>query len=233
MLTKIQKGSNVYAVYDVGETEITLDNFSVMMINNNQKHDIGLAPITFEEMNGKYTGILFDVTGMITLQEYIEKIASQSEFRMMILNLLSTLEQFDEYMIDVQQVLLDLSQVYINPVDFRVCFICLPLASHENNGSLYLFFKSIVENSNVTSVNNEISYFDRVKNLTTSENGFSLKNLKNSMANANPEQTRTAMPGSFDAPAPPPVHQPQLDGPTEITMTPRPVQQEYIEPVPM
>ncbi len=233
MLTKIQKGSNVYAVYDVSEKEMSPDNFTVMMINNNQKHDIGLAPITFEEMNGKYTGILFDVTGMITLREYIIRNTSQSEFRMMILNLVTTIEQFDEYMIDVQQVLLDAECVYINPVDFRVSFICVPIRSFENVGSLYSFFRMIVESCNVSSVNNEISYSERVRELTASEAGFSLKNLKNMMR---PVPTESARPSEDASSASQPSENEdpvKVEEPTEITVMPRYAQPEYVEPVPM
>jgi hypothetical protein len=71
-LTRIQKGSSVYAAYPL-EQESVIDKVSMMMINNNQNHAIGLAPISIEEMNGYYTRMLFDVTGKLTLREYVRK----------------------------------------------------------------------------------------------------------------------------------------------------------------
>ena len=113
VLNRIQKGSNIYAVYELTDSEVKIDRVSLMMINSNQQENIGLAPITFEEMNGIYYKMLFDITGKVTLREYTGKHISQEDFRQMLLNLIDTIEQFDEYMIDVNQILLDMDYVYI------------------------------------------------------------------------------------------------------------------------
>ncbi|MBP3761099.1 MAG: hypothetical protein J6I55_06465 [Ruminococcus sp.] len=51
MLTRIQKGSNIYAVFDLKGQMSSLDKISIMMINSNQNHNMGLAAIALEEMN--------------------------------------------------------------------------------------------------------------------------------------------------------------------------------------
>ena len=127
VLNRIQKGSNIYAVYELTDSEVKIDRVSLMMINSNQQENIGLAPITFEEMNGIYYKMLFDITGKVTLREYTGKHISQEDFRQMLLNLIDTIEQFDEYMIDVNQILLDMDYVYINAIDHHIAFLCIAL----------------------------------------------------------------------------------------------------------
>ena len=181
MLNKVQKGSNVYAVVDMDNIGNNIDKVSILMINSNQNQNIGLAPIRFEEMNGIYEKMLFDVTGRVTLREHITKKISQDAFKQMLINLIETIEQFDEYMIDVNQIILDIDSVFINEVDNTVSFICIPIKDLKQQGKLYEFFKNIVETSYVEWNINEVSYFNGVYNIVKSENGFSLHNMKIAM----------------------------------------------------
>ena len=178
MLTRVQKGSNIYAVYELNDSQLQIDKISFMMINSNQQHNIGLAPITFEEMNGVYYKMLFDVTGKVTLREYIGKHISQEDFRQMLLNLIDTIEQFDEYMIDVNQILLDMDSVYINAIDYSIAFLCIALKGVTQVYRPYEFFRAVVQNSYVNLNMNEVSYFNHIWNITSNENGFSLSNMK-------------------------------------------------------
>ena len=74
MLTKIQKGNSIYMSENIdGMTDDLLDKVSIAMINNNQDKQIGLAPITFESMNGVYNKIMFEITGMVTLKISLRK----------------------------------------------------------------------------------------------------------------------------------------------------------------
>ncbi|MDE6087691.1 MAG: hypothetical protein K2G25_04830, partial [Oscillospiraceae bacterium] len=179
MLTRTQKGNNIYAVYELNDAQI--DKISFMMINSNQEHNIGLAPITFEEMNGVYYKMLFDVTGKVTLREYIGKHISQEDFRQMLLNLIETIEQFDEYMIDVNQILLDMDCVYINAIDHSIAFLCIALKNVTQAYRPYEFFRTVVQNSYVNLNINEVSYFNHIWNITSDEKGFSLSNMKAAM----------------------------------------------------
>ena len=180
MLTRIQKGSNIYAVFDLKGQMSSLDKISIMMINSNQNHNMGLAAIALEEMNGYYTSMLFNVTGKITLREYVSKNISQNDFRYMLVNLIDTIENFDEYMIDVRQVMLDMDSVFINELDHSISFLCIALKGKVFDASLYEFFKTVVENSYVTADNQGISYFNKVWNVIRSD-GFSLQNMKIAM----------------------------------------------------
>ncbi len=179
MLTKIQKGNSIYMSENIdGMTDDLLDKVSIAMINNNQDKQIGLAPITFESMNGIYNKIMFEITGMVTLREHITKKISQDKFKKMLLNIIRTMEQFDEYMIDTNQVILNVDNVFINEIDNNISFLCIPVKNMENHNNLYDFFKNIVETSYVEWNANEICYFNGVYNVIKNESGFSLQNMK-------------------------------------------------------
>ncbi len=180
MLEKIQKGSTTYAVYSVEDGNTKIDHISCNMINNNQEEAIGLAPVQVEMINGVVRNLLFDITGRITLKEFISQRISQSNFKRMLVNIVESLESLDEYMIDIHQILLDPENVYINQIDNSITLLCVVLKSYEQTNDLFSFFKTIVENSQVeTVVNaNERDYFHIAWNITRTPNGFSLNNLK-------------------------------------------------------
>lgn len=218
ILTRIQKGSSIYAVYDLMVPMSALDRLSMMMINHNQNGEIGLAPITLEESSGCCTRMLFDVTGKVTLREYISKNITQQNFRSMLMALIHTLEEFDEYMIDAQQVLMDLDSVFINELDHSIAFLCIAVKDQKIDGNLHEFFKLVVENSRVSTENQEISYFNRVWNVLHNANGFSLQNMKTSMSQVEQQE---AAPSAAAVPIVPPEPK-KVEEPPTITVTPQP-----------
>lgn len=235
MLTRVQKGSNFYAAYEI-DNSLPIDKVSMMMINHNQSEFCGLAPITLEEMNGNYTSMLFDITGRITLREYSTKNISQEDFRSVLLNLINTIEGFDEYMIDTQQILLGMDSVFINELDHTVVFLCIALKGVNFDGNLYEFFKNIVDSSYVRTDDNGVSYFNRVWNLTRSGNGFAINNIKMAIsptgksAVVTPQDNKIPMP-SMDMSEPGPK---RVEEPSTLTITPNlRKQEEYVPPVPM
>lgn len=178
MLTKIQSGSNTYAVYEFENDSAEVDEISIIMINNNQDNAIGLAPIRVESINGVNKKLLFDITGKISIREYVNRRINQSAFRTMMLNLINSIDNFDEYMIDVNQVLLDMDNVYINELNMSVSFICLAIRNQNLPCNLHTFFRNVIENSNVSISMEEKDYFHSVWNVIRNESGFSLNNMK-------------------------------------------------------
>ena len=180
MLNVVQKGSATYAVYRVVDENAKVDHISQNMINNNQDEAIGLAPVQVEMFNGVIQNILFDITGKISLKDFINMRVSQSTFKTMLINIIETIKNLDEYMIDIHQVLLNIDTVYINQIDNTISLLCVVLANHNENIDLFTFFKTVVENSHVeTVVNvNERDYFHVAWNITRNPNGFSMDNLK-------------------------------------------------------
>ena len=180
-LDMIQNGSSVCAVYDLTAVDDRVDEISLCMINNNQKSLIGLAPIRIEAANGINSKMLFDITGRITLKEFISNMLSPWQFRDLMFNLINAIQAFDEYMIDIKQILLDYNNVFINQMDLSVSFICISLCNFNNENSLSDFFRCVVERSNVAASSNEKDYFHCAWNIIRNESGFSLDNLKKAL----------------------------------------------------
>lgn len=187
-LTRIQKSSNVYAVFDLNEIEAPIDHVSLMLINNNQGQPTGFAPITFEEKNGIPSHMLFDVTGRITLREYVSKNITQEDFRQMLIHLMDAIESFDDYMIESSQVLMDMDTIFINTLDHSVSFLCVALLGMHQPENMYLFFKELVESSFVTAGRGEVSYFNHVYNIVHNEKMFSLRNIRLALRGSVSEQ---------------------------------------------
>ncbi len=231
MLTRIQKGNNFYVIYPLANMhDAQIDTVSMMMINNNQKDAIGLASISLDEMNGQYSQMLFDVTGKVALREYLARNISQKDFRRMLLNLIATFERFDEYMIDVRQVLLDLDSVYINSMDFSISFLCIAIKGFEQQGNLHEFFRVLIQNSRVNATEHETSYFNRVWNVIFSENGFSLGNIRLAMecSDVNETSVNTEKPRQSEDVFTEPPKLERVNEPAEVVVP----KKETVEPPP-
>lgn len=177
-LSSIQRGGSLYIVYDLTAHPHPIDNTSVMLINSNQKRSIGLAKISFDEQNGRKQRILFDVTGMMPLSEFTKYNQTQESYRQFILAIIRSIESFEEYMISVDQVILNPDYVYINIVEKNVNFLCLPFADGAGSGcDLYEFF-SMIRHANVSLKDGELSYYNLVNNVLSSKSSFSLDNLR-------------------------------------------------------
>ncbi len=181
MLNRIQKGTNVYAEFPLAENA-EIDRNSMMMINVNRQKNHCFAGIQVEENNGVNEKLLFDVTSMITMQEYLREYLSQEEFKQMISHLIDGIESFDEYMIDVRQVGLQLDNVYINRLNHRVSFLCFAVKNLEQSGDIYTFFHDLVTQCRVNVTVHETSYWHCVLNIVQDPSGFSLQNMRDAMA---------------------------------------------------
>ena len=185
MLTKLQKGSNTYAVYEEKCDLSDLDNVSIQMINSNQKLNIGLAPIMYDAMNDECEKIMFDVTGRVNLNDYLSSKMDQNTFKNILLNIINTIEGFDEYMIEVGQIMLDIDCVFINEVTKSIMFLCLPVKGKNTEIKLFEFFKKILETSDVEWDVNQYNFFGPVYNVVKNEGSFSLENVKTALEPAN------------------------------------------------
>lgn len=238
MLARIQNGNSTYAVYDLNGLTADIDEVSVAMINNNQNSGIGLAPIRFESMNGNTSKMIFDITGKISLREYIGKNIGQIVFRDMLMNIIESIESFDEYMIETKRVLFDIDSVFINEVDKSVAFICIALKQFEQNVPLSDFFKNIITSSRVNVNDGNHDYFHYAWNVICNASGFSLNNLKMVLKKAENAQASTVNPVPNVAQAQvqnaePPVQKP-VNEQGDVTVANRNsfVPQQQMQPIP-
>lgn len=175
-MREVIKSSNKYIVYDINSDDTQLDRVSIRMISNNHDKNMGIAHINVSESKN-YKSLMYDVTGMISLNQYLSHHITQEDFREMIMNLVDTIEKIEEYMIDVTQIILDTNYVYINMFDKKVMFLCLPILGYKNGISLHRFFSNVA-NLSLVEVGTGISYTDCVRKALWTESGFSIGNLR-------------------------------------------------------
>ena len=204
----VQKGSAQYLVYDLQGSNRTIDDITVMMINNNQKKNGSIAKISFDELNGEKQRILFEITDMRTLSEYLRCSQISESCRSLLLSIVSAIDGFAEYMIDADSVLLNPDFVFINTITRQVMFICPPFQDKSDlpTADLSTFFRSIctIAFTNPTLRPSDSAVLQAVVNAAADPVSFSPKAIRKILS---PEQMPdpAAQPVPADAAAPAPV----------------------------
>ena len=204
----VQKGSAQYLVYDLQGSNRAIDDITVMMINNNQKKNGSIAKISFDELNGEKQRILFEITDMRTLSEYLRCSQIAESCRSLLLSIVSAIDGFAEYMIDADSVLLNPDFVFINTITRQVMFICPPFQDKSDlpTADLSTFFRSIctIAFTNPTLRPSDSAVLQAVVNAAADPVSFSPKAIRKILS---PEQMPdpAAQPVPADAAAPAPV----------------------------
>lgn len=195
--TVIKKGSAQYLVYDLQGANREIDDISVMMINSNQKKNGALAKISFDELNGEKQRILFEITGMVKLSDYLQRNQIPESCCNLILSIVSAIDGLSEYMIDADSVLLNPDFVFVNPITKQVTFICPPFTNKDDlpMSDLSTFFRTIctLAFSNPMLRPNDTGILQTVSNIAANPATFSLDTLRKLLK---PEQTQTPAAGS-------------------------------------
>lgn len=192
-LTVMQKGSAQYLVYDLQGANREIDGISVMMINSdNQKKNGSIAKISFDELNGEKQRILFEITGMVRLSDYLRRNQIPESCCNLILAIVSAIDDFSEYMIDADSVLLNPDYVFVNPITKQVTFICPPFVDKSDlqTSDLSTFFRTIctLVFSNPVLRPADTNVLQMVSNASANPAAFSLDTIRKILT---PEQAKT------------------------------------------
>lgn len=190
--TIVQKGSAQYLVYDLQGANREIDDISVMMINSNQKKNGSIAKISFDELNGEKQRILFEITGMVRLSDYLRRNQIPESCCNLILAIVSAIDDFSEYMIDADSVLLNPDYVFVNPITKQVTFICPPFVDKSDlqTSDLSTFFRTIctLAFSNPVLRPADTNVLQMVSNASANPAAFSLDTIRKILT---PEQAKT------------------------------------------
>lgn len=194
-LKTVQTGTSQYLEYDLIKNPQKTDNDTIMMINSNQERNIGLARISFEDINGEKQKMHLDITGTMPLKEYLTRRITQEDFGMIFMKMAATAIEFDDYMIDISSIVLDPEYVYVNIQEKQPVFLCMPFENREDadNSDIYEFFRSVFDISRsgpgyTGSVNIQKIAADALE----SRELFSLGNLKNVLSSVLEKKTPEA-----------------------------------------
>lgn len=164
-------GDERYLTYTMGE-ECELDEDVLDYCEENNLKE--LVDIIYEE-DDDYDYLTYDVTGKVSLEDYIKQEMKSEKVLFLVRNIASNLISFKEQAIQLSYILLNRNYVYVAE-NMELQFICLPI---ESKATVAAEFKSFIRQllANMTyDVEEELSY---VGKLLTYINGdsFNLRGL--------------------------------------------------------
>ncbi len=130
-------GEEKYLTYTMGEG-CELDEDVLDYCEENDVKEI--LDIIYEE-DDDYDYLTYDITGRVTLEDYIKKEMNAEKVLNILRNVASSLISLKEQAVQLSYILLNKSFVYIDEKTYALKFICLPV---ESKGSLAAEFKGFV-----------------------------------------------------------------------------------------
>lgn len=134
-------GTNTYLVYKI-QPEDCVDNMSLGMITNNKIS--GLAPTTFLQMNeDKY--IKYNVSAKVSVKQFFNGPVNRKRLLGVCKGIVDAMLSAEEYMLDVNAIILDLDYIFADVSTCETTLICLPL-QQENTKAVNMgeFFKNMI-----------------------------------------------------------------------------------------
>ena len=135
------QGTNTYLVYAVGEDD-TIDSMSLGMLTNNNIPGIAQAIYTQMDAN-KF--IKYNVSAHISVKQFFSGPVNQKRLVGVFMGIVDAMLSAEDYMIDVNTILMDLEYIFADVSTCETVLICLPVLSLENKSvDLGAFFKNII-----------------------------------------------------------------------------------------
>ncbi len=210
------QGTNTYLVYEIG-AEDTIDTMSLGMLTNNNIP--GLAPAIFTQMDAtKY--IKYNVSAKVSVKQFFEGQVNKKRLLGVFNGIINAMMSAEEYMIDINSILLDFNYIFADVSTCETVLICLPIAEANTGTDLGSFFKSIMFGTQFDQTEN-CDHVAKIINYLNSNPVFSLSEFKkviDSIGNSGVvTQTPVQQPRVEPAPMPKkkpiqkPVQQPQSE----------------------
>lgn len=168
------QGTNTYLVYKIRDND-SLDTTGLGMLTNNKIS--GLVPAFFTQMdNSKY--IRYNVTSKVSVKHffdgYVNKKRLTGVFNSIVVGMLSA----EDYMLDINSILLDLDYIFVDVSTCEASLICLPIIKNEEKHSeIGQFFKNIMFSTQFDQSEN-CDYVAKIINFLNSSPVFSLVEFK-------------------------------------------------------
>ena len=210
------QGTNTYLVYEIG-AEDTIDTMSLGMLTNNNIP--GLAHAIFTQMDAtKY--IKYNVSAKVSVKQFFEGQVNKKRLLGVFDGIINAMMSAEEYMIDINSILLDFNYIFADVSTCETVLICLPIAEANTGTDLGSFFKSIMFGTQFDQTEN-CDHVAKIINYLNSNPVFSLSEFKkviDSIGNSSVvTQTPVQQPRVEPAPMPKkkpiqkPVQQPQSE----------------------
>lgn len=168
------QGTNTYLVYSIGADD-SVDSMSLGMLTNNKIP--GLAPAIFTQMDtNKY--IKYNVSAHISVKQFFSGPVNKKRLFGVFNGIVDAMLSAEDYMIDVNTIIMDLDYIFADVSTCETFLICLPLADTESAGvDLGVFFKNIMFSTQFDQTEN-CDHVAKIMNYLNSTPVFSLADFK-------------------------------------------------------
>ena len=169
------KGTSSYLVYEIQPSD-ELDTMSVGMLTNNRID--GLAPVSFTQMDS-IRKIHYNVTSKISVHQVFEVPVTRQRLLSIFSNIVSAFLSVEDYMIDLNSIVVDPNYIFVDVTTNEVMLICVPVISLTSREvDLQSFFKNLFFSVQYDSREN-CAYIAQIINYLNSSMTFSLEEFKN------------------------------------------------------
>lgn len=184
------QGTNTYLVYQVDAAD-EIDSMSLGMLTNNSIY--GFAPAVFTQMDtDKY--IKFNVSAKVSATQLFTGAVNQKRLTGVFLGIVNAMISAEDYMLDTNNILLDLDYIFADVSTCETVVVCLPVMNpNHNNPELGVFFKNIIFNTQFDQTEN-CDYIAKILNYLNSNPVISLAAFKQLLEGLNKPAASSSTP---------------------------------------
>lgn len=176
--------STTYLVYQVKPDE-EMDTMTLGMLTNNKI--IGLAPAIFTQMDSQKF-IKYNVSAKISVKQFFEGQVNKKRLVGVFTGIVNAILSAEDYMIDINSIILDLDCIFSDVSSCETMLICLPINRQEKSNDLLSFFKDIMFSTQFDQTEN-CDYVAKIINYLNSTSIFSVPDFKKVLDNISSNTT--------------------------------------------
>lgn len=197
-------GSNTFLVYKVSENDV-IDVMSLGMLTNNKIPNI--AQLSFLQMDSNKL-LKYNVSSKVSVNQFFSGSVNKKRLVGVFSGIVNAMISAEDYMIDINSIILDLDYIFADVSTCKTVLICLPL-ENQNMQSIDLgaFFKNIMFTTQFDQTEN-CDYVAKIINHLNSSPVFSIYEFKNLLDSLDSTVSVSQSVAPKTAPAKPAVTQP-------------------------
>lgn len=216
------QGTSTYFVYKVGKDE-EIDSMSLGMLTNNKIP--GLASAIFTQMDeDKY--IKYNVSSKVAAKEIFTGNVNRKRLLGVLSGIVNAMISSEEYMIDMNTLMLDLNYIFSDVSTCETVIICVPVMElKDKQTDIGAFFKNIVFSTRFDQTEN-CDYVAKLINYLNGTPSFSLYEFKAILDELNNQNVASLVqPMRPSQPSQPPVQLQPMGQPAQPIRQPQPIGQ--------
>ncbi len=181
-------GTHTYFVYEIEETD-QVDTMSLGMLTNNQIP--GLAAAIFTQADEKKY-IKYDISAKVSVEQFFSGAVNKKRLLGVFEGITDAMLSAEDYMLDMNSILLDLEYIFADVSTCKAVLICLPIVQEKRGSNDWgSFFKEILFRTQFDQTEDG-SYVARILSYLNSTPIFSLSSFKKLLIDIRNDREKTA-----------------------------------------